>query len=114
MALSDINPRDRLAAVLSPDLLDALEALVAERVAVELARHAATDTGPRWLTLEQAAERLDCTAAAVRMRASRGRLVTRNHGRRVYVSATSVDDLRGDRPLGAGEGSCGTVHGVQR
>jgi hypothetical protein len=87
-------PRERLASVLAPDVLDALDALVAERVAAELARlGAAHDRRPTWLTLEQAAERLACSPAAVRMRANRGRLVTRRHGRRVYVSAASVDDL---------------------
>jgi len=94
MSLPSLTPRERLAAVLAPDMLDALDALVAERVADELARRDATrDNGPRWLTLEQAAERLGCTPAAVRMRASRGRLQTRRHGRRVYVSAASVDEL---------------------
>lgn len=82
------SSRDRLAAVLAPDVLDALEALVAEKVAVELTR-IGTDrhNSPRWLTLQQAAERLGCSPTAVRMRASRGRLVTRRHGRRVYVFA---------------------------
>ncbi len=89
-----VSPRQRLAAVLAPDLLDALEELVAERVAAELARlGAAHDPGARWLTLDQAAERLGCSPAAVRMRANRGRLATRRHGRRVYVSAASVDEL---------------------
>jgi hypothetical protein len=94
MGLPSVTARDRLAAVLSPDLVDALGELVAERVASELARLEATrDNGPRWLTLEQAAARLDCTPAAVRMRARRGRLDTRRHGRRVYVAAASVDEL---------------------
>jgi hypothetical protein len=88
-----MSPRDRLAAVLAPDLLEALEELVTERVAAEMARLNAGDAGPRWLTLEQAAERLGCTPAAVRMRAARGRLQTRHHGRRVYVAAESVDEL---------------------
>lgn len=88
------SPRERLAALLAPDLVDALDELVAERVAAELARlGAARDHGPRWLTVEQAAERLCCSPAAVRMRASRGRLTTRHHGRRVYVSAASIDEL---------------------
>lgn len=92
--LSTLSPRDRLAAVLAPDLLDALDELVAGRVASELARlGAAHDGGPRWLTFAQAAERLSCSPAAVRMRASRGRLQTRRQGRRVYVSAASVDEL---------------------
>ena len=88
------TPRERLAALLAPDVLDALHELVAEQVAAELARRdSAGDSEPRWLTLEQAAHRLGCSPAAVRMRASRGRLTTRRHGRRVYVSAASVDDL---------------------
>ena len=93
MSLPSLSPRDRLAAVLSLDLLDALDALVAERVAAELAHLDARDDRPRWLTLEQAAERLGCSPAAVRMRASRGRLETRRHGRRLYVSASSVAEL---------------------
>lgn len=47
----------------------------------------------KWLTYDEAASRLGVSSDAVRMRARRGRLVTRNHGRRVYVSAASVDDL---------------------
>ena len=94
--------RDRLAAVLSPDLLDALEALVAERVTHELARADSARNGARWLTLDQAGERLGCTAAAVRMRAARGRLSTRRHGRRLYVSAASVDELASGAASGAG------------
>lgn len=88
-----MTPRERLAAVLAPDLLDALNELVADRVAAELARLDANRDRPSWLTLEQAAKRLGCTPAAVRMRASRGRLQTRHQGRRLYVSAASVDEL---------------------
>jgi excisionase family DNA binding protein len=92
--LAVLSPRERLAVVLAPDMLDALDELVAERVAAELAcLPVSRDSGPRWLTLEQAAERLNCSPAAVRMRANRGRLETRRHGRRVYVSSASVDEL---------------------
>lgn len=86
-----MSPRDRLASVLSPDIVEALEELVAERVAAELA--ARETSGPKWLTLDAAAERLGCSRDAVRMRAARGRLETRHHGRRVYVSAASVATL---------------------
>lgn len=86
------TPRDRLAALLAPDVLDAIEDLVTVRVEEEMARRATPD-GPRWLTLEQAAQRLDCSPAAVRMRATRGRLQKRHQGRRLYVSAASVDEL---------------------
>jgi excisionase family DNA binding protein len=44
--------------------------------------------------LEEAAERLGCTPDAVRMRVKRGRLDHRRQGRRVYVSAMSVDGLQ--------------------
>lgn len=49
---------------------------------------------PVWLTLDQAADRLACTRDAVRMRAKRGRLETKRHGRRVYVSRASVDGVK--------------------
>ena len=77
-----------------------LEAIVANLAAAildvireELAARPANPTEPRWLTLEQAGERLGCSPDAVRMRVKRGRLEARRHGRRIYVSATSVDDL---------------------
>jgi excisionase family DNA binding protein len=86
-----VSPRDRLAIALAPELVEALEEFVAERVASELTR--VESCRPQWLTLEQAADRLGCSRDAVRMRANRGRLETRNHGRRVYVSAASVASL---------------------
>jgi len=88
-----VTGRDRLEAVFAPELLAALEQIVDERVAAALAETAPAGDGPRWLTLEQAAERLACSPDAVRMRAKRGRLESRRHGRRVYVSRASVDGL---------------------
>ena len=68
-----------------------LEALVQARVEQSLAER---EPHPRaWLTLAEAAEQLGCTPDAVRMRINRGRLEHRRHGRRVYVSAASVDRL---------------------
>jgi excisionase family DNA binding protein len=80
-------------------LLEALRPLVAELVEEELDRRLELeqrDTAPQWLTLEQAAARLGCSPDAVRMRARRGRLAYRHHGRRFYVSAESVDRLAGE------------------
>jgi excisionase family DNA binding protein len=88
-----VTPRDRLLGSLAPELVAALEDLVAERVQVELAAVAAPATERMWLTLEEAAERLGISADAVRMRVNRGRLEARRHGRRLYVSAASVDRL---------------------
>ena len=86
------SPAERLARVLSPDLVDAIAELVDERVAQAL-KAASARHGPRWLTVEQAAERLSCSPDAVRMRVKRGRLEHRRQGRRIYVSGESVDRI---------------------
>ena len=80
-----------LGATFSPDLIAALEQLVDRRVASALA--ALPADGAPWLTLEQAAVRLDCSTDAVRMRVKRGRLESRRQGRRLYVSRDSVDGI---------------------
>lgn len=68
-----------------------LDELVQARVEQALAERVPP---PRaWLTLPEAAERLGCSPDAVRMRVHRGRLDHRRHGRRLYVSAASVDRL---------------------
>jgi excisionase family DNA binding protein len=80
---------DELAAQLA--MHPRLEALVQARVdrALDEREH----RGQAWLTLAEAAERLGCTPDAVRMRIKRGRLEHRRHGRRLYVSAASVEQL---------------------
>ena len=88
-----MTARDRLLTSLAPEVVQALEELVAERVRVELAAAATTANGRAWLTLDEAADRLGCTADAIRMRVKRGRLESRRQGRRVYVSRESVDRL---------------------
>lgn len=90
-----MTARDRLAAVLAPDVVDALERLVDERVAERVAELDGASDAPPWLTVEQAAARLGCSPDAVRMRAKRGRLETRRQGRRLYVARESVDALGG-------------------
>ena len=81
------------------DLPDEVFEQLAQRVAEILEERGVLATSvrsrPEWLTLEQAGERLGCTADAVRMRANRGRLEKRTQGSRVYVSARSVDTLGG-------------------
>jgi excisionase family DNA binding protein len=67
------------------------EALVQARVQQALAQHETRDRV--WLTLKEAAERLGCSPDAVRMRVNRGRLDHRRQGRRLYVSAVSVERL---------------------
>lgn len=87
-----MSPRDRLAAVLSPDVLDALRRLSPSALPPSL-RARPDPSAARWLTLDQAAERLGCSRNAVRMRCRRGRLETRRQGRRLYISAAAVAEL---------------------
>jgi excisionase family DNA binding protein len=82
-----------LEAVLAPDVVQALEQLVFETVRAELAASRTESADRRWLTLDEASERLGVSADAVRMRVKRGRLDSRRQGRRLYVSAASVDGL---------------------
>ncbi len=83
----------RLEGLVGPMLAGAILDALREELAAELVDRPAVHSGLRWLTLEQAAERLGCSPDAVRMRAKRGRLEHRRQGRRLYVSATSVDGL---------------------
>jgi excisionase family DNA binding protein len=85
--------RARLELLLSPAIVDAIEELVELRVREELAARDAQVEQRTWLTLEEAGEQLGCSPDAVRMRVRRGRLEARRQGRRVYVSAASVERL---------------------
>jgi AraC-like DNA-binding protein len=96
-----LTPRDRLTSVLAPESVDALEELVSERAAAVIARLERFN-GPRWLTLEQAAERLGCSRDAVRSR-TRNRLETCRHGRHLHVSAAFVAAVGTSAHDGVGE-----------
>lgn len=87
------TPLANLARFFGPEALAAIERYIDQRVRDELAAVQVSDPGPTWLTLAQAAERLGCSADAVRMRVRRGRLDARHQGRRLYVSAASVHSL---------------------
>lgn len=97
-ALSRRNEESR---AWSEELLDELatqlathprfEALVQARIEQALVQHEGRDRV--WLTLKEAAERLGCSPDAVRMRVNRGRLDHRRQGRRLYVSAVSIERL---------------------
>lgn len=89
------DARARLGRIVGPELLALLDVYVRE-VAGEAARGELANAAvgkPSWYTVAEAARRLGIGPAAVRMRARRGRLVTRRQGRRLYVSAASVDGL---------------------
>ncbi len=71
----------RLEALVGPNLAGAILDALREELAAELVDRPANGSHePRWLTLEQAGERLGCSADAVRMRVKRGRLVSAGRG----------------------------------
>jgi DNA-directed RNA polymerase specialized sigma24 family protein len=84
-------------ATLSGVLMEALRLLIRELVDQALHEELAVLGAPLptrdWLTLTEAGDLLGCSADAVRMRARRGRLDCRHQGRRLYVSAASVEAL---------------------
>lgn len=87
--------RAQLEQVAGRELMGLVEEFVRE-VASEAARAevARLRVAPQtWYPVKEAARRLGVSEAAVRMRARRGRLLARRQGRRVYVSAASVDGL---------------------
>lgn len=84
-----MTPRERLAAVLAPDVLAALEELVVERVA-ELAP--ATENGSPWLGVDAAAGYLGVSRATVERAVARGRLRSSTVGRRRLVHRDDLDD----------------------
>ena len=95
-----MSARDRLAAVLAPDLLDGLEELVAERVAAELAAASGEPRSP-WLSLEAAAEHAGVSERSLERAIAAGRLRSSTIGRRRLVHRDHLDAyLRGD---GGGE-----------
>lgn len=77
---------------LSLEAIAEIERLIDEHVEAGLA---AIDRAPRrrWLSVKEAAVELACSPDAVRMRVKRGRLDSQRQGRRLYVSAESVNRL---------------------
>jgi helix-turn-helix protein len=89
-----IDPRVTLERTFAPEVVYALDLYVRE-IAIEIAethRNQFADGKP-WLTVREAARALDCSPEAVRARCRRGRLEHRYQGRRVYVSARSIQEL---------------------
>ena len=94
--LTPVEAMEVLSRALAPDVIEALEALIDQRVADRIEEVAQLGDGqPELLSYAQAARLLDCSPDAVRMRAKRGRLDVRYHGRRAYVTRESVNRLEG-------------------
>ena len=87
-----MNSRDRLLAVLSPDLVAAIEQLVDERVQDRIGGVARTrDSASPWLSVVEAAELLRCKRQRVDDLLSQGRLTRHKDGSRTLLSRAEVD-----------------------
>lgn len=64
------------------------------RARLELVERRDSTVGRRWLTVAEAGELLGCSPDAIRMRVKRGRLKHDRQGRRLYISADAVEQLR--------------------
>jgi excisionase family DNA binding protein len=85
-----VTARERLAVVLAPDVLDALEDLVAERLAS--IAPAAEQRSP-WFALDEAAEYLRVSDRTLERLIRRGRLPSTTVGRRRLVHRDALDAL---------------------
>lgn len=87
-----MTARDLLAAVLSPDLVAAIEELVDERVRNQLDDVGGADVLPSpWLTIVETAELLRCKRQRIDDLLSQGRLARYKDGSRTLISRADVD-----------------------
>jgi hypothetical protein len=93
--MSSGDARELLERFFAPQVVDAFERLVDERVEAVSESVSREASSRIWLTCAEAGEELGCSAAAIRMRVQRGRLEARRQGRRLYVSAASIRSLSG-------------------
>jgi excisionase family DNA binding protein len=82
--------RDRLLAALSPDVVAAIEELIAERVREALEANGSGDGSP-WLSVEEAADYLGVSRRMVERRVKAGQIVPTYFGRRPLFRR---DDLK--------------------
>ncbi len=86
-----MTPRERLAGVLSTELLDALDAYVSERVAAELASVSPAGNGSPWLSLRDGAAYLGVSERSLERAVARGRLASTTVARRRLVHRDDLD-----------------------
>ncbi len=91
-----MTARERLQTLLAPEVLAALEELVAERVAAEI-DSVADGNGSPWLSLRQAAGYLGLSERTIERELSRGRLRSSTVGPRRLLHREELDAyVRGD------------------
>ena len=91
-----MTAREQLAAVLSPSIVEAIQDLIAERVAAELASR--EEASSPWLSIADGADYLGVARRTIEREISRGRLKPSAVGRRRLLHPPDLDRLA------AGEG----------
>jgi excisionase family DNA binding protein len=84
------SERGRLAALFGPDVLEALDAFIAERVAAELGNVVGRDSSP-WLSLRAAAEYVCVSQRSVERAVAEGRLRSSTIGRRRVIHRSDLN-----------------------
>jgi len=84
-----LTARERLQALLAPELLDAIDQFIAERVSAALAD--VTPNGSPWLSVAEAANHLGVSERTVERDLARGRLRSSAIGRRRLLHRDDLD-----------------------
>jgi excisionase family DNA binding protein len=89
-----------LASLFAPDLVDAIERFVDERVRLALTERNGTDPDSPWLRISEAAERLRISERQLHRLLVRGRVRSVHVGRRRLLHRDDLDELvrRGETP----------------
>lgn len=85
--------RDRLLAVLAPELVEAIDQLVEERVREQLDSTGTASTSSPWLALEEAASYLRVSPRTLERRIAKGRIRSTTIGRRRLLHRDDLDEL---------------------
>jgi excisionase family DNA binding protein len=86
-----MTPRQRLATVLAPEALDALEELVGELVTAKLAETVQNSHAAPWLSIREAAAYLAVSERTIEREIARGRLQSCPFGRRRLLHRDALD-----------------------
>jgi excisionase family DNA binding protein len=86
-----VSPRDRLATLLAPGVLDVLDAFVAERVREELAAVGPAEHESPWLSLADGSAYLGISERQLQRAITRGKLPSTTIGRRRLLHRDDLD-----------------------
>jgi excisionase family DNA binding protein len=88
-----LTGRDRLLAVLAPDLVEAIEQLVEERVREQLEAAGTPSTSSPWLSLEEAGDYLRVSTRSLERRIAKRRIRSTTVGRRRLLHRDDLDEF---------------------